>query len=191
MAILDDPPQNRKLQIELAITIDAGEPFVKFTYRLEGDGPLTLTAYQKISTLRAAMSTEHYPNVVAVSNKLTAVSTSRNQLIAYAKACVKPAYDCFEKKFNEDLAIPLSMFKCACLFDPTKISDMKPTGPNVETLRLFSLLNNDVKINGLKSELPAYLATSEMFLLKLTSYSGGESKRTYCQTGHHHARLYY
>jgi hypothetical protein len=78
LAILDDPPQNRKLQMELAVTVDAGEPFVKSTYRLEGDGPFALIAYQEISTLRAAVSTEHYPNVVAVSNKLTAVSTSRN-----------------------------------------------------------------------------------------------------------------
>ena len=62
---------------------------------LEGDGPLALIAYEEISTLRA---TEHYPNVVAVSNKLTAVSTSRNQLIAYAKAC---AYNYFEKKLTK------------------------------------------------------------------------------------------
>ena len=26
---LDDPPKNRKLQVELVITVDVGEPFVK------------------------------------------------------------------------------------------------------------------------------------------------------------------
>ena len=31
------------LQIELAVTIDAGEPFVKACYTLEGDGPLALS----------------------------------------------------------------------------------------------------------------------------------------------------
>ena len=35
--ILDNHPKNRKLQIELVITVDVGEPFVKATYRLEGD----------------------------------------------------------------------------------------------------------------------------------------------------------
>jgi hypothetical protein len=35
---------------------------------------------------------------------------------------------------------------------------MKPTGPDVENLRIFPFLNNYVAINGLKS---AYLATSE------------------------------
>ena len=29
--ILNDPPKNRKLQMELAITVDVGEPFVKAT----------------------------------------------------------------------------------------------------------------------------------------------------------------
>ena len=46
--ILHDPPKNRKLQIEIAMTVDAGEPFVKATYRLEGDGPLVLTTYKEI-----------------------------------------------------------------------------------------------------------------------------------------------
>ena len=98
LKLLARPPQNRNLHMDLAVTVDAGEPFVKSTYKLEGDGPRALSAYEEISTLCAAVSTEQYPNVVAVSNKLTAVSTSRNQLIAYAQACVKPAYDYFEKK---------------------------------------------------------------------------------------------
>ena len=37
--IISGPPKNRKLHMELAITIDAMEPFVKATYNLEGDGP--------------------------------------------------------------------------------------------------------------------------------------------------------
>ena len=161
LAILDNPPEYRKLQIELAVTVDAGEPFVKSTYRLEGDGPLALIAYEEISTVRAAVTTEHYPNVVAVSNKLTTVPAARNQLISYAKACVKPAYEYFEKKFNEDLVVPLAIFKCARLFDPVKICDMKPALDDIDTLRILPFLNNDVSINNLKSELPLYLATAE------------------------------
>ena len=126
--------------MELDITVDAGEPFVKSTYRLEGDGPLALIAYEEISTLRATISTGHYPNVVAVSETLSSVLSCRNQLIAYAKACLKPAYDYFETKCNEDLAISISMFKCARLFDPSKMNDMKPTAADVDTLRLFPFL---------------------------------------------------
>ena len=34
--------QSEELQIELPVNIDAGEPFVKATYSLKGDGHLTL-----------------------------------------------------------------------------------------------------------------------------------------------------
>ena len=52
-----------ELQMELAVTIDAGEPFVKATYRLEGDGPLVFTEYEEISTLRAGISSKYCRNV--------------------------------------------------------------------------------------------------------------------------------
>ena len=34
--------KNSLLKIELVAAVDAGEPFVKATYNLEGDGPLAL-----------------------------------------------------------------------------------------------------------------------------------------------------
>ena len=77
--------------MELAITIDAREPFVKATYWLEGDGPLAFKVYEEISLLRSTSLNEHYPNVVAVANKVArSVPSRKTQLIAYAKACVKP-----------------------------------------------------------------------------------------------------
>ena len=41
----DDPQRKVYLQIETAIVVDVGMHFVKATYNLEGDGPLTLTCY--------------------------------------------------------------------------------------------------------------------------------------------------
>ena len=70
LEILNDLPKKRKLQIELAITVDAGEPFVKSTYRFEGDGPLIFTAYDEICILRATIATKHFPNTTAVAQKL-------------------------------------------------------------------------------------------------------------------------
>ena len=32
--------------MELAVTVDAGKPFVQATYVLEGDGPLALQCYE-------------------------------------------------------------------------------------------------------------------------------------------------
>ena len=43
LAILVDTQKSSKLQLELAAVIDAGEAFVKATYKLEGDGPLVFT----------------------------------------------------------------------------------------------------------------------------------------------------
>ena len=98
--VMDDPPQNRKLKTELAVTIDAGEPFVKATYRLEGDGPLAFIVYEEISNLRASVSCEYYPNVVAVVTSLSSTPTHVDQLTKYAKSCVKPAYHYFGKQFT-------------------------------------------------------------------------------------------
>lgn len=40
--VLKNPQKNALLQLELAITVDAGLPFVQATYNLEGDGLLVL-----------------------------------------------------------------------------------------------------------------------------------------------------
>ena len=161
LQVLDDLPQCRKLQMELAITIDAGEPFVKATYHLEGDGPLVFTVYEEISKLLATISNEHYPNVVAIANKLTSVPTLRNQLVKYAKACVKSGFEYFERKIRNDLAVQLAIFKHARMFDPAKVADLKPTQSEIQALRIFPFLNNDSVIEGLVSELPRYVASAE------------------------------
>ena len=66
LQVFDDPAKTRKLKIEIPTTVDAMEPFVKATYKLEGDGALSLVAYQQLSRLYASVSNQHYPNVVAV-----------------------------------------------------------------------------------------------------------------------------
>ena len=44
LEVLKDQGRMRELNIEIAITVDALESFVKCTYDLEGDGPLALVA---------------------------------------------------------------------------------------------------------------------------------------------------
>ena len=48
LALFDDPSTKSKLQVEMAATVDWGEPFVKACYVLEGDGPLVLKCYEVI-----------------------------------------------------------------------------------------------------------------------------------------------
>ena len=54
----------------LEITIDAGEPFVKATYRL--DSHLTFSAHEKVCTIYATISNVHHPSTGAVAIKMSA-----------------------------------------------------------------------------------------------------------------------
>ena len=62
------PCQNDEtnLMIELAVTVDAGEPFVKACYTLEGDGPLALSCYEVVSNVSASIQVKHWPNTHAL-----------------------------------------------------------------------------------------------------------------------------
>ena len=65
LKIVEDESMCRKLKMEISITVDAMEPFVKATYTMEGDGPLALVAYQQISILYSHISLEHYLSCIA------------------------------------------------------------------------------------------------------------------------------
>ena len=97
--------------MEMTITVDALESFVKCTYDLEGDGALALVAYEKIRALFHHVSLEHYPNVIAVASGGN--SGHELQLISYAKNCVASAYEYFTEKFDKDLK-PNFRHVCSC-----------------------------------------------------------------------------
>ena len=52
-------------------------------------------------------------------------------------------------------------FKAARLFCPVSVQWLRPTDASVESLRAFPFLDSDEIINGLKAELPDYLAAAE------------------------------
>ena len=60
-----------QLKMELAIVVDAGGPFVKATYVLEGDGPLALQVYEEIQKLYATIANQHFPNTFAVAREVS------------------------------------------------------------------------------------------------------------------------
>ena len=160
--ILNDPPKNRKLQVELAITVDVGEPFVKATYQLEGDGPLVLSVYEEIAALRVAISHQYYPNTNAVATKLSANrSNLKQQLLDYGKVCVQAAYDYFHQKFDINLKEAVSIFKHARYFDPAKIGELKPSCSDIDGLKAIPCLRSSTLLEGLKAELPTYVATAD------------------------------
>lgn len=92
LAVLENPQQKMLLKLELAATVDAGELFVKATYRLEGDGPLALEFFEVITMLQASISNNHHPNVTAIVRHLpSGNSVAMNQMEQYALGCIQPA----------------------------------------------------------------------------------------------------
>ena len=152
---LSDPQRLMNLKLELAATIDVGENFVKATYFLEGDGPLVFACYEKLS----AVSLKVRAIAIAIAEEDPCQNVTA--LERRANACVRPAITWFLRKFNVDFYDVVVTFKAARLFCPVRIQWLKPTNALVESLRAFRFLDSDATVDGLKAELPAYLAAAE------------------------------
>ena len=61
-SILSSSKKSSLLQIELASLIDAGEAFVKATYKL-GDGTVVFECYDILAELHAGISTAYFPTL--------------------------------------------------------------------------------------------------------------------------------
>ena len=94
-AIFSAPERLINLKLELAITIDVGEHFLKATYFLEGDGPLVLSCYDILHAVARACQAPHFPNVHAVAAAIAKENPAQNvvALEQQTKACVQPAID--------------------------------------------------------------------------------------------------
>ena len=102
------------LQVELAPIVDWGEPFVKVTYKLEGEGPLALHCYEVIETISASLRAAHTPNVFAVADKLSGgVAHNKQLLVNHAQQCIQPGIDYFNRQASTTLQRSLSVFKAA------------------------------------------------------------------------------
>lgn len=64
------------------------------TYKLEGDGPLALSAYELVNTILASTTVSYFPNVDAVARQLCPANpTCHQQWVAYALQCFQPGFD--------------------------------------------------------------------------------------------------
>ena len=162
--VLNDQTKSALLKLELAITIDAGEQFVKSTYALEGDGPLVFCTYEEINKVSVAMTTAYYPNTRSVARQLSrGNATTEQQLMDYAVACVQPGYAYFRSKFEGtgELNPLVQFFKAARVFSPINMCDMQPSTAMVDSLAAFPIFSDSTLQCNLKAELPAYVAAVE------------------------------
>ena len=161
LATFTDIQKRAYLEIELAAVIDWGKPFVTATYSLEGDGPLIMNSYDIVETMKSAIHASNTPNVHGVirrlSSKMPTFQKSQN-LFDYARNCVQPGIDYFQKQLTTNLKNSIAVFKAARLFSPHKLQVMQPEADVVNTLQCFPFLNSSSSLDGLKNDLPAYLA---------------------------------
>ena len=90
-AIIFDPQRLVDLKLELAVTVNIGEPFVKATYFLEGDGPLVLACYEKLIAISLYCQGPHFPNVRAIATAIAKEDHAQNVAVLEQreKACVE------------------------------------------------------------------------------------------------------
>ena len=161
--VLSNPQKYAHLCIELASIVDWGEPFVKACYFLEGDGPLAVDCYEAVERIQAGLRTEHIPNVRAIAQKLSGKAQgdpSHEAWVAYGKSCVQPGLDYFERQLASPSGLKQSVqiFRGCRLFSPQKVYVMQPNTSAIDqALNTIPFLNTQ-QVDGLKSELPAYLA---------------------------------
>ena len=78
--------------------------------------------------------------------------------LAYAKQCVEPGLKYFHTKFTEELSGSVAAFRTARLFLPCKVDEMKLDASTVDNLQAFPFLISPQLLDGLKQELPFYMA---------------------------------
>ena len=139
--IFSDPNKNIILQIELAAIVDWGEPFVKTTYRVEGDGALAFECFEVIDTIRAFIQSGTTPNIQALADRLSCGVPNQRQLVLdHVHNCVKPAIDYFNLQLASTLNRTLSGFKAARFFYTQKAHEMQPTALCIDSLTVFPYL---------------------------------------------------
>ena len=98
LAYFEDSEKLKYLKLELAAVVDYGEPFVKATYSLEGDGPLVLSCYELVQEVVASIKIENVLNLQAVANSADFITRCSSAAIKmYAKQCIQPGLDYFNQ----------------------------------------------------------------------------------------------
>lgn len=158
---MNDQQRCAYLCIELAATVDWGEPFVKACYSLEGDGPLAVNCYEAVDRILTGLHAEYIPNVRAVAHMLSAKPPAdpvHEAWVSHARKCVQPGLDYFKQQLESSLKRSLDIFKGCRLFSPQKVHVIKPNALAIDQDLSVIPLNSRQELDGLKAELPAYLA---------------------------------
>lgn len=162
--VLEDVQQSQDLRLQLAVVLDAGEPFVSRTYLLEGDGELVTLAYDYLQEVATACALQHYPITETVAHEMANGDAGVEQnLMTQAKQCVRPAIVYFQQRFNHvdsPLHKVVKLFKALRMLNPAKATTLNLTSQRIDELRCLPVLDSDAFIQLLKDELATYLVAA-------------------------------
>ena len=119
---------------------------------------MVFSCYEEVQAIVNAIHVENIPNVQAVAESISPIASVKLQLMTHAKNCVKPGLEYFQKQFQTSLKTPLKAFKAARFFSPHKLSLLRPSAEDVDSLGSFPFLNSEDVPGSLKAEFPVYLA---------------------------------
>ena len=123
--------------------------------------PLIVSGYNIVETMKSAICVSDTPNVRGVIRRLSSsvLTFQRSQnLFEYARKCVQPGIEYFHKQLATNLKSSIAALKVARLFSPQILHIIKPEAEVVNTLNCFPFLDSSRILDGLKNELPLYLA---------------------------------
>ena len=161
------------LKLELAMSVDAYDLFVRHCYTLEGDSVLVFRVYDCIMELQQHVVLVRQggagtPNTRAVA--LTIVEQQFPQLLAAVKAQrvvalvqeqlakVERSFVYFETTIIANMAENLAIYKAFRLFDPARIDILGANADEVEAQLKLIPFFDDNEVAALMAELPTYRA---------------------------------
>ena len=111
----------KQVYLEVELAIDYGKPSVTATYSLEGDGPLIISNYDIVETIKSAIRTSDTPNVRGVIRRLSLKLNCQKTYLTMPEGVCGSGIDYFEKQLSTNLKYSLATFKAARLFSPQKL----------------------------------------------------------------------
>ena len=129
-----------------------GRSFVRATHTWERDGPLIFSVYRHLQEVLNVCTNNHLQHVDAVVKDIASANPELNkdELRAYARACVKPGNMWFHHRFAVELQPLLEMFCYVRIFCPVQVQAFRPIAESIKVLllrvssaaceRVFSLL---------------------------------------------------
>ena len=130
LAMLEDPEQNRLLQLELAATTDVGEPFpvqiclhsMQTTYRLDRDRPFAQECFEVLIMGQASVRNHRHLLINTVARQLSVGnSVAMTEMIQYAMTCVQPGVHYFATQLESNLKEPLLITKLQGIKIPIRL----------------------------------------------------------------------